>query len=124
MTRILTLVFFSLILFSCGSKSTSQEEDMPIEQKLAMLDTKTLVEPTDTRVLRIKALLDYLSQMYHEPIDSIANETYKATAYIQSKGIDETNLNILEEMNKVGTVENTPYKDALTLYVIMRAKGY
>ncbi len=106
--------------------STPQKEDkaagMPTEQKLAVLDAGTFVDTTDIKVKRMRSLLDDLSEKYGESRDTIADYTSRAQGVLADKGIQESCLDILENMNKVNKIENTPYKDAVTLYVMLRAK--
>jgi hypothetical protein len=108
------------------SESTPQKEDkaagMPTEQKLAVLDAGTFVDTTDIKVKRMRSLLDDLSEKYGESRDTIADYTSRAQGVLADKGIQESCLDILENMNKVNKIENTPYKDAVTLYVMLRAK--
>ena len=96
---------------------------MPVEQQLAVLDANGPVEKTDIKVIRIRTLLKYLSETYHEPVDSIADLTNRARGVIHDHGIEETNVSILEQMNKAGKIENTPYRDAVVLYAVMRSRG-
>ena len=108
------------------SASTPPKEDksagMPTEQKLAVLDAGTFVDVSDIKVKRMGALLDDLSQRYNEPRDTIADYTSRAQGVLADKGIQESCLDILENMNKVNKIENTRYKEAVTLYVMLRAR--
>lgn len=119
------LGFFGLLFAACDESASSTDEvkNMPIEQKLAILDANGPIDKPDIKVIRIKTLLKYLSESYKEPIDSIADLTSRAQGVIHDHGIEETNLNILEQMNKAGKVENTPYRDAVVLYAMMRSRG-
>lgn len=103
------------------SKSSEPEKnnDMPTEQKLAILDAETFVDTTDLKVLRIKTLLNDLASMYNEPRDTIAEYTSKAQGVLHDRGIKESCLNILEGMRRGGKVDKTPYKDAVTLYIMV-----
>ncbi|HEX3933623.1 MAG TPA: hypothetical protein VHW43_03020 [Puia sp.] len=109
-----------------STASAQQKEDkaagMPTEQKLAVLDAGTFVDTTDIKVKRMRSLLDDLSEKYAEPRDTIAEYTSKAQGVLADKGVQESCLDILENMNKVDKLENTHYKDAVTLYVMLRAK--
>lgn len=96
--------------------------DMPAEQKLAILDAGTFVDTTNIKVIRMKTLLDELASNYNQPRDTIADYTSRAQGVLHDKGIDESCLDILEEMHKAGKIDNTPYRDAITLYVMLRAK--
>lgn len=108
-----------------NTSNPSKEEktnDMPTEQKLAILDAATFVDVADIKVIRIKTLLDDLASKYNQSRDTIAEYTSKAQGVLHDKGIQESCLEILENMNKVDKIENTPYRDAITLYVMLRAK--
>lgn len=96
-----------------------KNNDMPTEQKLAILDAETFVDTTDLKVIRIKTLLNSLASMYNEPRDTIAEYTSKAQGVLHDRGIKESCLNILEGMRKGGKLDNTPYKDAVTLYIMI-----
>lgn len=113
-----------LMLASCGSSIEEASRKLTLQEQLAVLDGNTRPDTTDIKVIRIKTLLADLSESYGEPVDTIAEWTSKAQGVLHDKGIQESNLNILEEMNKAGKIENTPYRDAITLYALMRAKGY
>ncbi len=125
MKKFLLLGIFSLGLISCDESAdiSNDAANMPVEQKLATIDANGLVEQNEIKVIRIKTLLKYLSEAYQEPVDSIADLTNRAQGVIHDRGIEETNLNILEEMNKAGKIENTPYRDAVTFYALMRTRG-
>ncbi len=97
---------------------------MTLQVRLAVLDGDYTPDTNDIKVIRMKTLLGDLSELYGEPKDSIADWTSRAQGVLHDKGIQETNLNILEEMNKTGKIENTPYRDAITLYALMRSKGF
>ena len=116
-----------LAVFSCGdlaSNAAKEVESMPTEQKLAVLDADGYVDTADIKVRRIKFLLHDLAGTYNEPVDSIAEWTHRTSGVLKEKGVGETNLNVLEEMMKAGKVENTPYRDVVTLYAMIRAKGF
>ena len=101
------------------TSNNSKPNNMPTEQILAILDADTFVDTTDLKVLRIKTLLNDLASMYNEPIDTIANYTSKAQGVLHDRGIKESCLNILEGMRKGGKLDNTPYKDAVILYIMV-----
>lgn len=97
--------------------SKQKKNDMPIEQKLAILDAGTFIDTTDLKVIRIKTLLNDLALMYNEPRDTIAEYTSKAQNVLHGKGIKESCLNILTGMRKGGKIDNTSYKEAVILYI-------
>jgi hypothetical protein len=68
----------------------------------------------------MKTLIDRLSVKYSEPTDSIAEYTYRAQSVLHDKGIEESCLNILEEIQKVNKIENSKYQDVLALYLMLR----
>ncbi len=124
MNKLFTFLVLAFFTLSCGEASEAAsepaaKEETPIEQKLAVIDD--VYDKNDIKVVRIKTLLDNLSSKYAEPIDSIAEYTYRAKSVLRDKGIDETCQSILEQMNKTVKMENTPYKDAITLYLLVRA---
>lgn len=112
----------SSIVEKANSPKYSEEkaDDMPAEQKLAVLDANTFVDTTNIKVIRIKTLLNDLAQKYNQPRDTIAEYTSKAQGVLHDQGIQESCLNILEDIDKAGKIDNTPYKDAITLYLMLR----
>lgn len=122
----------SLFLFGIFSddlpaeKSVSKTENIkpkketPIEQKIAALDD--IYDPEDIKVIRIKTLLEDLSERYSEPMDTIAEYTFRAKTILHDKGIAETNLNILEQMKRIKKMENVDYKNAIVLYLAVRSE--
>ncbi|MBP3943857.1 hypothetical protein J5U18_09805 [Sphingobacteriaceae bacterium WQ 2009] len=125
MKKIITFAIILSLFASCGGdmNHSSKNENIALEEQLAILDGDNTPDPNDIKVIRIKTLLGDLSELYSEPQDSIAEWTSKAQGVLHEKGILETNLNILEEMNKSGKIENTPYRDAITLYALIRSSG-
>jgi len=103
-------------------KEEEKKIDMPAEQKLAVLDANTFVDTTDIKVIRMKTLLNDLASDYEQSRDTIADYTSRAQGVLHDRGIQENCLNILEEMHKAGKIENTSYKEAVTLYVMLRDK--
>lgn len=129
----LTILFFILFSIGCDSQDPSSSKDaakgteekakqMPPEQGLAVLDAGAFVDTTDIKVIRMKTLLNNLSANYSEPRDTIAEYTSRAQGVLHDNGIQESCLNILEEMNKGGKIENTKYSEAITLYLMIRVK--
>jgi hypothetical protein len=97
--------------------------NLSLEEKLATLDASVPVKKNDIKVVRIRALLDFLSKSYSEPKDTIAEYTSKAQDILEKEyGIKETHLHILEEMNTMGKIENTKYSSAITLYLVVRSR--
>jgi len=108
-----------------NSNSQNAFESLPMEQKLASLDAANgaFASKDDIKVVRIRALLGFISNSFKEPQDTIGEWTSKAQDVLEKKyGIKETCLHILEEMNAMGKVDNTPYRDAITLYLMVRAR--
>ncbi|MDX2001796.1 MAG: hypothetical protein SFW35_05165 [Chitinophagales bacterium] len=126
MRKTITFLFAIWLFASCeaDTNGSSEVENMTLQVRLAVLDGDYTPDTNDIKVIRMKTLLGDLSELYGEPKDSIADWTSRAQGVLHDKGIQETNLNILEEMNKTGKIENTPYRDAITLYALMRSKGF
>lgn len=103
--------------------TTATSNGMPVEQKLAVLDASGYVDPADAKVARIKTLLDDLTSKYNEPADTIAEYTSKAQGVLRDSGIEENCADILDEMNTAGKIENTPYRDAITVFLMLKVKG-
>ena len=116
---------------STNTEATSQPKDestpaasgMPVEQKLAVLDASGYVDPSDPKVTRIKTLLDDLTSKYNQPADTIAEYTSKAQGVLHDSGIEESCADILEEMNAAGKIDNTPYRDAITVFLMLKVKA-
>jgi hypothetical protein len=117
MKKIATILSVAIILTACGD-TTNKKEASPAE-KLSVIDN--ISDPADIQAIRIKTLVDELSTRYAEPTDTIAEYTYRAQSVLHDKGIAETCLGVLEEMNKVNKLDNTSYKDAVTLYLLIRS---
>lgn len=119
--KLLTLLAIAVFITSCGDSPTTanNEKETPIHEKLAVIDD--IYDQNDIKAIRIKTLVNDLSLKYAEPADSIGEYTYRVKAVLRDKGIDESILSILEQMNKTQKMENTPYKDAATLYLLVRA---
>lgn len=96
-----------------------KQVDMPAEQKLAVLDANTFVDTTEIKVIRIKTLLNNLSKNYGQSRDTIAEYTSRAQGVLHDKGIKKSCLEILEDIHKAGKIQNTPFKDAVTLYLML-----
>lgn len=111
-------------LTACGdttgmdNKTEIIKEPSPAE-KLSVLDN--IYDTADIKAIRIKTLVSELATKYAEPVDTIAEYTYRAKSVLHDKGIAETCLGVLEEMNKVNKIENTSYKDAVTMYLLIRS---
>lgn len=103
-------------------KSLDFIKKMPIEQTLASLDAGQIVPDTSLKVIRIKVLLNRISIIYNEPVDSIAELTSKAQGAIHDEGISESCANILENMYQAGKVKDVKYKEALTLYAYLKIR--
>lgn len=124
MKKIAIFLALAIIITACGDDSTdktgteNKKEPSPAE-KLAVLDN--IFDTTDIKSIRIKTLVSELATKYGEPADTIAEYTYRAQSVLHDKGIAETCLGVLEEMHKVNKIENTPYKDAVTMYLLIRS---
>jgi hypothetical protein len=106
------------------SKPREEEKasNIPTEQKLVVLDANTFVDASDIKVIRMKSLLDDLALKYAQSRDTIAEYTSRAQGVLHDKGVQESCLNILEEMNRADKIKNTPYSDAIILYLMVREK--
>lgn len=98
------------------SSSATTEKPSP-ELQLAAMDN--IYDSTDIKAIRIKTLVNRLAGTYGESKDSIAEYTYRAQSILKDNGVAKTCLEILETMHKTQKLENTPYKDAITLFVLV-----
>lgn len=98
--------------------ATIKQADKPApEYQLAVMDN--IYDSTDIKAVRIKTLVNRLAAKYNESKDSIAEYTYNAHSVLKDNGVAKSCLDILEVMQQTPKMENTPYKDALTLYVLV-----
>lgn len=104
-------------------ESASPANGMPVEQKLAVLDASGYVDPSDAKVARIKTLLNDLTSKYNQPADTIAEYTSKAQGVLHDSGIEESCADIMDEMNPAGKIDNTPYRDAITVFLMLKVKA-
>jgi len=128
---ILTLFFAAILFTSCGGgdSETQQAEQqkasqpMPWERKLAIIDGH--VSRDDIAVIRFKTLLDQLSSKYNGTRQQISDVTVKGQSLLRDKyGIEESLLNIMEDMNQVLiTKVNPSYPVYATAYVHLRKTG-
>lgn len=130
---ILTFFFAAIFLTSCGGggESGSQQAEqqkasqpMPLEHKLAIID-KGYVTRDDITVTRFRTLLDQLSSKYNETRQKISDVTVGGQSLLRDKyGIEESLLNIMEDMNQVLITKVDPsYPVYATAYVHLRKTG-
>jgi hypothetical protein len=127
MKKIAIILSLAIILTACGDttdktgteNSTENKREPSPAEKLSVLDN--IYDTSDIKAIRIKTLVSELATKYAEPADTIAEYTYRAQSVLHDKGIAETCLGVLEEMHKVNKIENTPYKDAVTMYLLIRS---
>jgi hypothetical protein len=104
----------------------SEMMSAPLERQLTFLnDPNSSWAKLDPLVVaRFRSLLDQLVQGYTEDEGQIANLTVKTQGALESYGISETLLNIMEGMNTVGINSGSKrgYKDTLTAYIVLRNK--
>lgn len=75
-------------------------------------------------VARFKSLLDQLSANYPESERFIADWTSKIQDVLESDGIEETLLNMMEGINSLGRRSGCKsYKHTLSAYAVLRNKG-
>ncbi len=118
------VILVSLLISSCTSEiKQASAEDMPLEQRLGILDAKGFIDTSDIKVIRMKVLLNKLATSYGEPKDSIAEWTSKAQGALHDEGIEVANLEILEEVNRMGQIENSKYREVVTLYATLRSQN-
>lgn len=122
------LLIALLFLASCGNDPNTttndpKAENLTAESKLATVDKGYLPDSTDVSVVRIKTLLGYISEAWHESKDTIAEYTYQCQASLKDEGIEETCQNILEDMNSITPLKGMKYKDAIILYTMTRSHG-
>ena len=102
-----------IILFSC--QSTPHVSTLRPEQKLAILDHW---DTADQRVKEMGQLLDTLSRKYKESKDTIVKYTVKAQDLLKDFKIYETNMEVLEGMNRLPLTDSTSYQGGLVVYVL------
>lgn len=129
---ILTLFFAAILFTSCGGGGSGSQQaeqqkasqPMPLEHKLAIID-KGYVTRDDIAVTRFKTLLDQLSSKYNETRQRISDVTVKGQSLLRDKyGIEESLLNIMEDMNQVLITKVDPsYPLYATAYVHLRKTG-
>lgn len=119
----INFVIILLLFASCGNEINQSSQELTLHEQLTILDGNIKPDTNDVKVIRIKTLLEDLSVLYDEPKDTIAEWTSKAQGALHDSGIKESNLDILEEINKVGKIENTSYKEAITLYTLIRSNS-
>ena len=114
---------FAVLLISCGDATTTETkkaEDIPVEEKLAVIDD--IYDKNSPEVKKMKTLLEELSAKYDLPKDSIGEYTYRAKSVLKDKGIEETNLSIMEQINKTEKT-GMAYKEVLAMYLLLRTGG-
>jgi hypothetical protein len=122
MKNLLIVLFIVISVSSCGDTASAvaeQSKEASPAKKLAVIDN--IYDTADIKAIRIKVLLNELSATYTEPVDSIAEYTFRGQSVLHDKGISETCLGILEEMHKMNKMDNTPYRDAITFYLMIRS---
>lgn len=100
----------------------------PVENQLAFLnDPAAPAAKLDAAlVARFRSLLDQLVQTYSsEDEGQIANWSVKMQGALESYGIKETLLNMMEGINSLNLRpgRKATYKDSLTAYATLRNKG-
>lgn len=108
------------------SPSGSDWQNKPLEYKLARLDEGNDPPQGDVKVARFKSLLGQLSGTYKETEQQIGDMTVNAQDQMKKEGVDETLLDIMEDMNQVfaAHVTNQSYAEYVSAYVVLREKGY
>lgn len=101
-----------------------QAKSESLEYKLATID-KGYVSRDDIIVTRFRTLLDQLGSKYHGTRQQISDATVVAQNLLRDKyGIEESLLNIMEDMNQVViTKVNPSYPLYATAYVQLRKTG-
>lgn len=99
-------------------------QSMSLAHKLATID-KGYVSRDDIAVTRFKTLLDQLSSKYNETRQKISDVTVMGQNLLRDKyGIEESLLNIMEDMNQVLITKVDPsYPVYATAYVHLRKTG-
>lgn len=129
---ILTFFFAAILFPSCGggdsgfqqAEQQKASQSMPLEHKLAIID-KGYVTRDDITVTRFRTLLDQLSSKYNETRQKISDVSVMGQNLLREKyGIEESLLNIMEDMNQVLiTKVNPSYPLYATAYVHLRKTG-
>lgn len=125
---VVLIVFFSVK--SCIEPSTPEiKKDIPAEEMLAILDSGMPVNKDDIKVVRIRFLLSELSEKWKESKYNIADCTSRVQGVLKERGINESCLSLLEEMNQEVQanpfiVQNSKYKDCISLYGYLLSKTY
>jgi hypothetical protein len=120
--------FFIFSVISVHAATKEQMRAAPIEQQLAYLDSDDIPFEKVDRILvnRFKTLLDRMVPRYEESRNEIGNWAVKAQSALESYGIRESLLNILEGMNSIykGSLGKISFKETATMYVVLRSEGW
>lgn len=121
-------VFFLPLIYvlslGCGESkvdgsSNNLQSDIPIENKLGVLDGWSPNEKS-ARVNRIRKLLDHIASTDSVPVDTIAEYTSRAKGVLYDNGIEKTCTEILEDLNKQGSASPINFQDKVTLYLMTK----
>lgn len=96
--------------------SVNNIKSVTVEEWLAIDDAEDSFHLDSVKVNQIKKLLNELSVMYKESIDTIARNTYltkKGVNYC-NPAVKESNLNILKEMQKLVKSNGEKYNEAVS----------
>ena len=101
------------------------EKSMSLAYQLATIDKGGYVTRSDVAVTRFRTLLDQLSSKYNGTRQQISDVTVKGQSLLRDKyGIEESLLNIMEDMNQVLITKVDPsYPVYATAYVHLRKTG-
>lgn len=129
------LPFIAIVfLTSCGGTDTEKKtkdtaaaaidtvNHLTLAQQLALIDKRKQLPTNDDYVIQMTNQLELLSNKYKEPQDTIAEWTSKVQGALHDEGIEDYNLNILQEISKMPKMDNTKFKDVVTLYGTEKSK--
>jgi hypothetical protein len=126
-TGIIVLLVVVVGLFLVGTVVNSHQSPTSVRglstaQQLAVIDN---VASDDVKINRYQSLLTQLSSAYGETEVRISDMTVTATQILLKKGITESNLTILEGMNRVfpGRDPGLSYSETMSMYMALRDKG-
>lgn len=118
MNRVLATALMALSALTWISPSQAEYEDMPLEQKVAIIDANTFVSPKDVRVARYRYLLESLQKKTGEPKSLIGDKFSVARDQLRERyGKEATILSLMEVANKSEALSKKQV--ALTSYLAL-----
>lgn len=105
-----------------GASSSVNFEQQPLEFKLAYRDGAS---DDEVKVNRYRSLLSQLSSTYVDSPQGIYESMVTAQIILQKKGISESEINIMDGMNKIfeTKIPNQKIDQYLAAYITLRDQG-